>query len=135
MSEQFSCKKTFSTLEKAINIFQQRHNAIASNISNLETPSYIPKDIDFKAAMAQALKSEKTIGLVNTNPGHMAEANRFSQETVPYEESEGWNGFNSVSIDKEMTKLIENNLMHRASIEALLRKITLIKDILKEGGQ
>jgi len=34
-----------------------------------------------------------------------------------------------------MTKLIENNLMHRASIEALLRKITLIKDMLKEGGQ
>lgn len=135
MSEQLSFKKTVSSLERAINIFQQRHNNIASNISNLETPNYIPKDIDFKTAMARAIKSEKNIGLAKTNAVHMGQAENFTQETTTYEEGENWNGFNSVSIDKEMTKLIENSLMHRTAIEALLRKITLLKDILKEGGQ
>lgn len=135
MAGQFSFKKTFSSLEKAINISQQRQTNIVSNISNLETPNYIAKDIDFKSAMAQALKSEKNMGLVSTNPRHIDGAKNFTQKAMSYEETEGWNGFNSVNIDKEMTKLIENNLMHRAAIEALLRKITLLKDVIKEGGQ
>ena len=135
MAGQFSFKKTFSSLEKAINISQQRQTNIVSNISNLETPNYIAKDIDFKSAMAQALKSEKNMGLVSTNPRHIDGVKNAAQKAMSYEETEGWNGFNSVNIDKEMNKLIENNLMHRAAIEALLRKITLLKDVIREGGQ
>jgi flagellar basal-body rod protein FlgB len=135
MAGQFSFKKTFSSLERAISIFQQRHINIASNISNLETPNYIAKDIDFKSAMAQALKSEKNMGLAITDPRHIGGGEHFSQEAMSYEEKDEWNGFNSVNIDREMTKLIENNFMHRAAIEALLRKITLLKDVIKEGGQ
>ena len=135
MAGQFSFNKTFSSLEKAINISQQRQTNIVSNISNLETPNYIAKDIDFKSAMAQALKSEKNMGLASTNPRHIDEVKNVAQKAMSYEETEGWNGFNSVNIDKEMNKLIENNLMHRAAIEALLRKITLLKDVIREGGQ
>ena len=135
MAGQFSFNKTFSSLEKAINISQQRQTNIVSNISNLETPNYIAKDIDFKSAMAQALKSEKNMGLASTNPRHIDGVKNVAQKAMSYEETEGWNGFNSVNIDKEMNKLIENNLMHRAAIEALLRKITLLKDVLREGGQ
>ncbi len=135
MAGQFSFNKTFSSLEKAINISQQRQTNIVSNISNLETPNYIAKDIDFKSAMAQALKSEKNMGLASTNPRHIDGVKNVAQKAMSYEETEGWNGFNSVNIDKEMNKLIENNLMHRAAIEALLRKITLLKDVIREGGQ
>ena len=135
MAGQFSFNKTFSSLEKAINISQQRQTNIVSNISNLETPNYIAKDIDFKSAMAQALKSEKNMGLASTNPRHIDGVKNVVQKAMSYEETEGWNGFNSVNIDKEMNKLIENNLMHRAAIEALLRKITLLKDVIREGGQ
>ncbi len=53
----------------------------------------------------------------------------------PYVQQGEWNGFNWVEIDKEMTKLMENNLMHRISIESLLRKINLLKEVIREGGR
>jgi flagellar basal body rod protein FlgB len=40
-----------------------------------------------------------------------------------------------VNIDREMTKLTENDLMYRTATEALLRKITLLKEVIREGGR
>ncbi len=53
----------------------------------------------------------------------------------PCEQQCEWEGFNWVEIDKEMTKLTENNLMHRLSVESLLRKINLLKEVIREGGR
>ena len=52
-----------------------------------------------------------------------------------FEEKGEWNGYNWVNIDKEMTKLTENNLIYREAVETLLRKIALIKEVIKEGGR
>ena len=61
MAERLSFKKTFLALERTLNIVQQRHTHISSNISNLDTPNYRAKDIDFKAALAKGLESAHDI--------------------------------------------------------------------------
>ena len=134
MPNRLSFRKTFSVLEKAIGVTRQRHNSIVSNISNLETPNYTAKDIDFKAAMAKAMKSSEQIDLRSTDSRHLS-AKTGSFQPLDLIEEQEWNGFNRVNIDREMTKLIENNMMYRAAIETLLRKIYLIKEVIKEGGQ
>ena len=53
----------------------------------------------------------------------------------PFEEQGQWNGYNWVNIDKEMTKLIENNLMYRTTVETFLRKIAILKEVIREGGR
>jgi flagellar basal body rod protein FlgB len=53
----------------------------------------------------------------------------------PFEQEGEWNGFNWVEIDKEMTKLTENSLVYRTAIETLLRKLTLLKEVIREGGR
>ena len=50
-----------------------------------------------------------------------------------FEQQCEWDDFNRVEIDKEMTKLMENNLMHRLSVESLLRKIDLLKEVIRDG--
>jgi flagellar basal body rod protein FlgB len=45
------------------------------------------------------------------------------------------NGVNCVDIDKEMTKLAENNLMYRTGVEVLLRKLAALKHAIIEGGK
>ena len=135
MPDPLSFGKTFRALEKAISIAQQRHTHIASNISNLETPNYRGKDIDFKAALARALESDDEIRLVRTDPGHIDLSGNNGQRVEPFEESGQWNGYNWVNIDKEMTKLIENNLVYRTTIETFLRKIAILKEVIREGGR
>lgn len=128
-------KKVFSTLENALNITSQRHGQITSTLSNQETPGYRPKDIDFQAALNQAMSNSDRVQLKATNAKHMGVGpkDKFVAEAV---EQEGvWNGFNWVSIDQTMSKLIENNLLYRAAAESLLRKISTIKEVIREGGQ
>ena len=135
MPETVSFRKVFLALERAIGIAQQRHTLIASNISNLDTSNYRAKDIDFKTALAQALKSGHETSLVRTNPGHIDLGMNSAHRVEPFVEKGEWNGFNWVKIDKEMTRLIENNLIYRAAIETLLRRIAMLKEVIREGGR
>jgi flagellar basal-body rod protein FlgB len=134
MPDNLSFSKIFNDLDKAIRVTQKRNAVIASNVSNIDTPKYRPKDINFKEALARALETDNQLNLTRTNPGHI-NMNMRPQGIETFEEKGEWNGYNWVNIDKEMTKLTENNLMYREAVETLLRKIALIKEVIKEGGQ
>jgi flagellar basal-body rod protein FlgB len=135
MPVKLSFGKAFNALEKAISIAQQRSSYINSNISNIDTPGYKPKDIDFKKELASALETNRTVTLEKTDPRHISLRNNGHQIIEPFEEQGEWNGYNWVNVDKEMTKLTENNLMYRSAVEVLLRKISLLKEVIKEGGR
>ena len=134
MPDNLSFRKIFNRLDKAIGVTQKRNAVIASNISNIDTPKYRPKDINFKEALARTLETDNELKLIKTNPGHM-DIEMNAQGIEPFEEKGEWNGYNWVNIDKEMTKLTENNLMYREAVETLLRKIALLKEVIKEGGR
>lgn len=135
MADQLSFSNTFRALEGTISLAHQRHNLISGNISNLETPGYKAKDIDFKAAMASALSSEGSIGMAVTNPEHIGRQDGAAPEIEPFEESGEWNGFNYIAIDKVMTKMTENNLVYKTAAEILMRKIAILKEVIREGGR
>lgn len=131
MLDKLSFKKTFGALEKAIGLTQRRHTLIASNISNLETPGYKAKDIDFQTALKDALQPDRGPSLTKTHPGHIDMGRGAAPSVEPFEEKGEWNGYNWVDTDREIKKLIENNLMYRVATESLLRKITILKEVIK----
>ena len=135
MPDKVTFAKTFLTLERAIDIAHQRHTHITSNIGNLDTPNYRPKEIDFEQALSQALQSQQGLALARTNTRHIDLGINEPGRVEPFEQEGEWNGFNWVEIDKEMTKLTENNLVYRTAIETLLRKLSLLKEVIKEGGR
>ena len=135
MPDKLSFGKTFYALEKAISISQQRNAVITSNISNLDTPGYKTKDINFKSELAKALETNHQKDLVRTNPRHISMQMNGEQMIEPFEEKAEWNGYNWANIDSEMTKLTENNLVYRTAVEALLRKMSLLKEVIREGGR
>ncbi|NVL89807.1 MAG: flagellar basal body rod protein FlgB [Desulfobacterales bacterium] len=118
--------KTVHAIERSLDITNKRHGLITSNIANLDTPGYKAKDIDFKSALKDALEGT-SVDLSRTNPAH------FGSKVFYTEPSS--NGTGSVDIDKEMSKLAENNLRHRASVEVLLRKLSKLKFAISEGGR
>lgn len=133
MPEKLSFNRTFRALENAINIAHQRHNLISSNISNLDTPDKKGMDIDFKQAMARAMASENDVTLTKTNSGHLGPGKTGPPQVEPFEDPGEWNGYNWINIDREMTKLIENNLQYRTATEVLLRKIAIMKEVIRGG--
>lgn len=135
MPDKLSFGKTFYALEKAIDIAQQRNSVITSNISNLDTPAFKPKDINFKNELERALETNHKRGLAITDPRHISMQMNDDQMIEPYEEQGEWNGYNWANIDSEMTKLTKNNLVYRTAVEALLRKMNLLKEVIREGGR
>jgi flagellar basal-body rod protein FlgB len=131
----FSFKSVWSGLEKALGIAQQRHSLIAGNISHLDTPRYKPKEIDFQGALKQAMDPAPKVSVVRTDSRHLGTGLEGLAGVDVIEEEEEWNGFNWVSIDREMTRLVENDLTYRTASEILLRKIGLLKEIIREGGR
>lgn len=134
MPDNLSFRNIFNYLDKAIGVTQKRNAVIASNVSNIDAPKYRPKDINFKEALARTLEADNELKLIRTNPRHM-NIEMKPQGIEPFEEKGEWNGYNWINIDKEMTKLTENNLIYREAVETLLRKIALIKEVIKEGGR
>ena len=135
MPDKLSFGKTFYALEKAIGLAQQRNAVITSNISNLDTPGYKPKDINFKSELERAIETNHKTDLARTDPRHISMQMNGDQIVEPYEKQGEWNGYNWADIDSEMTKLTENNLVYRTAVEALLRKMNLLKEVIRSGGQ
>lgn len=131
MPDKLSFGKTFYALEKAIGLAQQRNAVITSNISNLDTPGYKPKDINFKSELERAIETNHKTDLARTDPRHISMQMNGDQIVEPYEKQGEWNGYNWADIDSEMTKLTENNLVYRTAVEALLRKMNLLKEVIR----
>ncbi len=127
---------SFQALEKAVGISQQRHGLIANNISNLDTPGFKGRDIDFKSALENAISSDMdNITLFETHGNHMDGPSPGEISVDSFEEEGAFDGLNWVDMDNEMKKLTENKLVYRTAVEAMLRKITIIKNVIKEGGR
>ena len=117
---------TFDAIERSLNAASEGHGIIINNIANLDTPDCRPKDIDFKSVFKDALE-ETSVGLFRTNPRHFG--SEISYAELPLDAAD------SLDIDREMSKLAENNLRYRASIEVLLRKLSKLKYAITEGGR
>jgi flagellar basal-body rod protein FlgB len=59
----------------ALKLQSQRMEVLANNLANVDTPNYKARDIDFKAALAQAGSPEATLPLSTTSPGHLGGTN------------------------------------------------------------
>ena len=63
----------FNFHQTALRIRAQRQELIAANVANADTPNYKARDIDFGAALANALEN-KAPGTVSTGTGGIAPA-------------------------------------------------------------
>lgn len=135
MFDKLSGNKTFKMLESALNISKQRHSILVSNVANLDTPGAKAKDIDFKSAMENAMTRGQQANMSGTDMGHISLKGGPVSEADVVEEKGEWNGYNYMNTDQVLIKLTENNLIYRAAVESLMRKINIMKEVLKEGGR
>lgn len=69
--------KAFDLAYKALDYRALRQDMIASNIANVDTPFYRPKDLDFESVLAEKKaeifenQSNKVLPLAHTNPRHL----------------------------------------------------------------
>lgn len=117
-----------------------RNQVITSNIANAETPGYRALGYDFEEQLQTIAALNDPIAIKTSHPKHLR--NTFTQadgtaypdvyvvptETVP-------NDGNTVDLDKEMAKLAQNQILYRATVDFINRKLGMIRYAITGGGR
>ncbi len=130
--------KTPLVLKKALDFQSERHLLISSNISNIDTPGYQAKDIDFKGALRAALGNGEGLALKTTDRRHIGpdSANIRGLRAEPFTEPDtAKSNGNNVNVDKEMMKLAENQIAYNATIQMMSKRGSTIRAAISENAQ
>lgn len=100
--------------ERALGVFTQRQQVIASNIANADTPNYKARDVDMQEAMRAALEPQvPQLAMNATSPNHLADkTQRMAQALALKYQLPGQGSIdgNTVEMDSERAKFAENTI-------------------------
>jgi len=113
----------FGIHAKALTLREARTTQLATNLSNVDTPNYKAKDIDFVATLQAAMQNEGQSPMITDNPGHIASQNDFSANTLYRTPSHSSLDGNTVDKDIEITEFTKNAVAYQASLSFLDNKI------------
>jgi flagellar basal-body rod protein FlgB len=111
---------TLDALQGYLNVVTERQQMIVSNMANVDTPGYHTKDIDFQAAMRQAMNGNSS--------AHLEPASLELQE-LP-ERPDG----NNVNIDRESLLLSQTQLQFQLGIQLVKNQFSHLLTAIKEGS-
>ncbi|KAB2926496.1 MAG: flagellar basal body rod protein FlgB [Dechloromonas sp.] len=106
-----------SVYSQALNLRTQRHQVLASNIANADTPNYKARDFDFARAMQNAQAGRLAAGgvaLARTASGHLPGAGGAGPAELQFrKESQSAVDGNTVDMDVERAQIAENALQYQ----------------------
>ena len=123
-------------LGKVLDMRSARHEVLAANIANADTPGYRAVDLAFEEELQKMTLAGQETALSKTHPKHFPQGH--SSHAVPgrvkkTDDTPVGLDRNSVSIEREMVKLAENSLMYEATVQMLTKKFRGLKEAINEG--
>jgi len=127
----------FLVLKNSLRASAQRHEVIANNIANVNTPNFKKSRVSFEDELKSALKTSGGSSLVCTSSKHMSgsvgsPASVMPKEMLVEKTAMSLNG-NNVDVDEEMTELAKNTIYYNALVELMKSKINMLKTAVREG--
>ena len=124
-----------STLRTAMNLRAYRQEVLASNIANADTPHYKARDLDFSAALSNAMagKGDGGLHMKQTSARHLqGEAVAPFGDSLRYRtEYQGAVDGNTVNMDVERAAFAENSLQYEAMITALRSRFSDLRNAMQ----
>ena len=108
-------------LERAIGGAAQRHNALAANLANVNTPGYQRVDVDFHSALRSALDSGGDTRTAVERTAFSAE-----RDAAAVTRADG----NGVDADVESANLAANALEQQAAVQVAHTRIAILKSAM-----
>jgi flagellar basal-body rod protein FlgB len=119
--------------QRSLDYHSDRHNVLASNIANANTPGFRPKEL----LRVEADEFHSTLNMVRTEGEHFAGSGlgAVHETTVVGDESHigGLDG-NNVSIEREMSKLEANDLRYQGAAKLVTRQLAMLRYASNDGS-
>lgn len=123
---------------RVMNMQLQRQNVIMSNLANVETPNYKPREIEFEKELQSALGLDMRGRMSITSQGHMPAAfnpDNFGPEWSKQFKPRQIHGEDRVHLDKEMTKHAKNQLQYTALTQVMTKSFEGLSTVIQDGKQ
>ena len=136
--------KTHALLAQAMNYRAARQDMIASNIANVDTPFYKPRDIHFEDALLQqelalfAQKNSHKLVMAQTNARDLQpkEELQSQQPTLFFRDGHmARNDGNSVDLDVETTEMSKNSVMFNALVMAAKKDTAIFRSVIDASAK
>lgn len=117
MLEQLNAR--LDTLSSSLQLRSARQQVLASNIANVDTPGYVARDIDFGAALENALMGKVRRPLEQTNVRHLTMTSTdglignplaYTVQTQPSLDG------NSVDLDQQRANFTDNAIRYESTL-------------------
>lgn len=121
---------------QALSLRAYRQQVIAANIANSDTPNYKARDIDFSAALKNAVAGRGGAGLemARTSGRHLSAGGDagsapllFRKETQPSADG------NTVNMDVERSQFSENSIQYEAGITFITHQLRMMTAAVAPG--
>lgn len=127
---------TVRLLDKLLELRVQKHQSIASNLANAETPGYSRLRMDFEDQLRELVVGSET-GQRVTHPRHIGSLSRqeiesFQVNTFREKDHSGVGDSNNVNLAQEMVDLSVNQIRFEAAIQSINKKFSMLKHVIQE---
>lgn len=127
----------FTILEKSMDAYTKRAEALADNIANVNTPNYKRKDVQFESFLQKALYEDgsSVIGR-RTDEKHfkIGIENKLDSVEASFTEDKNtkmrYDG-NNVDIEIEKVEQTKNNIRYQFATNKISGGFTLLKSVIK----
>ncbi len=131
-------EQSLSVFSQALNLRTQRHQVLASNIANADTPYFKARDFKFESAMQNALAGRMQAGgvsLTTTSSGHINGGSASGAAQLQYrKETQSAVDGNTVDMDVERSQIAENAMQYQILTQLISDKFKGIRSALASSN-
>lgn len=127
-----------AVMHRAMDAAMLRHDVLADNVANVNTPGFKRSDVHYEGELASALEGASFRGR-KTRAGHR-DIGRVDPEdvvarAVTFRHLSMRNDENDVDIDKEMGELAKTQLQYRAVVQAYSGEFGKVSRTIQNAGR
>jgi flagellar basal-body rod protein FlgB len=122
-----------SEFHRALDYHSERHNVLASNLANANTPGFRPKEL----LRVEDTDFGGTLPLARTEHAHMVAdgmPGNHGLTVVPDESTVNGLDGNNVSLEREMSKLQANDLRFQGAARLVTRQLAMLRYAANDGS-
>jgi len=135
MFESMFQSTTIPVLEQVVGFAQARHNVLAGNIANLDTPGYRTRDLsvaDFQERLQSAIEARNQPSRWRSpgEPGadastELAQVARHSAGILRHDEV-------NVSPEQQVSEMVKNQIQHNTALTIMISQFQLLSAAISE---
>ena len=122
-------------LQEVISFAQSRHDVLAGNVANLDTPGYRVRDLSvetFQQRLKEAIEgrgrsqSSYSSGVMTDSPDEAMRQVRESMKSILFHDD------SNVGIEQQITEIAKNQTMHNLAVSIMASQFRLLQAAVSE---